>query len=158
MVVDIEIAEAFGIAGLFLCMAMSATGTAIGMMKAARAGVGVLSEEPRYFSSVLLLTFLPATQLLVYGSGFTLLVAGAFPEDLNLSQGVGLFALSAFVGVAQLFSAYGQGTVCADTIVMLPKTRGAALVRGLVLVAYLEFVGLLGLVFGYMFLSYALGG
>ncbi|MEM1927481.1 MAG: hypothetical protein QXS85_01900 [Acidilobaceae archaeon] len=155
MVLELELARAMGTAGLFLCLGLAAFGSAMGMMRAARAAIGVLSEEPRYFSLVSVLVFLPMTQTLVYGFGFFILANDilAKSENLTIPLGVGVGSLAAlFVGFAELSSAYAQGCVCADVIAMLPKTRGAILVRGLILAAYLEFIGLLGLALGYMLL------
>lgn len=155
-----QLAEALAIAGPFLALGLSAAGTATGMGKAASSAVGVVSAEPRYFTLALVMAFLPSTQTLVYGLGFAFLVYSqvlAAGGELSMLEGAGILSISVFVGLAELSSAYWQGVVCADTIAMLPRTRGAILSRGIVLAAYIEFVGLLGLVLGYLFVGLLAG-
>ena len=54
--------QAIGYFGLALCMIFCGLGSAYGLYKAGTAAAGVLSEDPKKFSKVMILVVLPATQ------------------------------------------------------------------------------------------------
>jgi len=144
-----------------LAEALAVVGTTLGIRRAASVGLSVIAEEPATRTSVLLLSFFPATQTLVYGFAFMYFMytqylpsalakyGGAIP----LTSAAAFLGVSLFVGLAQLFSAWMQGIVCSDAISLLVKTRGAIFSMGIILAAYEELFGMLGLVFGLMVVS-----
>jgi len=147
--------------GPALAEALAVAGTALGIRPAASVGLSVIAEEPAMRTSVLLFAFFPATQTLVYGFAFMYLMytqylPSAFAKyagNLPLTTAAAILGVSLFVGFAELFSAWMQGIVCADAISLLVKTRGAIFSMGVILAAYEELFGMLGLVFGLMAVS-----
>jgi V/A-type H+-transporting ATPase subunit K len=147
--------------GPAIAEALAVAGTALGIRPAASVGLSVIAEEPAMRTLVLLFTFLPATQTLVYGFAFmyfmyTLYLPSAFAKyagALPLTTAAAFLGISLFVGFAELFSAWMQGLVCADAISLLIKTRGTIFSMGIILAAYEELFGMLGLVFGLMAVS-----
>ena len=75
----------------------------------------------------------------------------------------GLFVAGGIIGlglvtmIAECFSAWGQGVTCATGISMLSKTKGQITSQTLVLAAYTEFTGILGMVFGIAITSLMIG-
>ena len=57
-----ENGQAFAYVGLALCAALCGVGSYIGLFKTGSAASGVLAEDPKKFSKVLILVVLPATQ------------------------------------------------------------------------------------------------
>ncbi len=144
-----------------LAEALAVIGTTLGIRKAASVGLSIISEEPATRTSVLLLSFFPATQTLVYGFAYMYFIysqhlpslLAKYGGEIPLTTAAAFLGISLFVGFAQLFSAWMQGTVCADAISLLVKTRGGILSMGIILAAYEELFGMLGLVFGLMAVS-----
>lgn len=142
-----------------LAEAMAVIGTTLGIQKAASAGLAIISEDPKMAARVYALSFLPATQTMVYGFGYLFLAysmlrmyvdaKGFVPTHIAL----GLLALSVFVGIAEYFSALKQGEVCADGVAQLTKTGGKIFPSTIVLAAYEELFGILGLAFGFLIAS-----
>lgn len=125
-------------------------GSSRGMQYAASVGASVLAEEPTQFRNVLILAALPMTQTF-YGliqmiyliSIYTPLKDGM----IELSKALALLGLG-FIGfMTEALSAWAQGAVCASGIAELPKTKGANLVSTIILAAYVELWGILGIVF-----------
>lgn len=66
---------------------------------------------------------------------------------IELSKALALLGLG-FIGfMTEALSAWAQGAVCASGIAELPKTKGANLVSTIILAAYVELWGILGIVF-----------
>jgi len=143
--------------GPALAEALAVIGTSLGTQRAASAGVSVIAEDPMQRVKVYMLAALPMTQTLVYGFIFMLLsyttylpqIASKYggAEAIPLNIGLAVLGISLFVGFAELFSAYGQGVVCRDGIVALIRTEGRILADAIVLAAYEEIFGMLGLIF-----------
>ncbi len=139
-----------------LAEALAVIGTTLGIRRAASVGLSIISEEPAMRASVLALSFLPATQTLVYGFVFAYFMysqhlpaaAAKYGGLVPATTALGFLGISLFVGFAEMFSAWAQGTVCADAVSLLVKTRGGIFSMGLILAAYEELFGMLGLVFG----------
>ncbi len=130
-------------------------GSSIGTGIAASAGPSVISEDPASFKQVLILAALPITQTF-YGLIFGLLtLTNVLPTLSNISWfkagaifGVGLFDMG-----AELFSAWYQGVICRSGILELPKAGGKILMPSLILASYVEMLGILGLVLGYLLVT-----
>ena len=145
--------------GPSLAEALAVAGTALGIRAAASVGLSVISDEPRMAGRVYALTFFPATQTLVYGFVYMYMMYNnlATLQNISIPTGATLLAISIFVGLAEMVSAWMQGKVCADGIALLIKTEGRIFGTAVILAAYEEFFGVLGLAFGYMMGSFALG-
>ncbi len=143
-----------------LAETLAAIGSTLGMMEVISSGIPVVSEEPGAKSKIFILAFMPMTQTLVYGFSYMFLVYAIILPSL-LEKYVGgipphiagaLFAISLFVGLAELLSAWKQGQACSQTAAHLIKTRGGIFGVGMILALYQEFIGVLGMVFGLVML------
>lgn len=142
---------------------LAAIGSTLGIQKVASIGTAVISEDPIQRGKVLALSFLPATQTMVYGFIYMFMAYSVYlPAILDKYKGLGtiplnigfaIIGVSLFVGFAEAFSAYTQGRVCADTAAQLIKTKGAIFGMGIVLAAYEELFGILGMIFGILMLG-----
>jgi len=142
-----------------LAEALAVIGTTLGIRAAASVGLSVISDEPRMAGRVYALAFFPATQTLVYGFVYMYMMYSSLAnlQNISTSTAAALLAISVFVGLAQMMSAWMQGKVCADGIAQLVKTEGRIFGSAIVLAAYEEMFGILGMVFGYLMGSLALG-
>ena len=144
-----------------LAEALAVIGTTLGIRRAASVGLSIISEEPAMRAPVLLLTFFPASQTLIYGFVFVYFMysqylpaaVGKYGGVLPATTALAFLGISLFVGFAELFSAWMQGVICADAISLLVKTRGGVFSMGLILAAYEELFGMLGLVYGFLMVS-----
>mgnify|MGYP001772706838 CR=1 FL=1 len=143
-----------------LAEGLASVGSTLGIYMAISAGIPVISEDPAQRGRIFALAFLPATQTLVYGFIYMLMSYSAFlPSMLKKYSSIpphiaaAVFGISIFVGLVELYSAYAQGKVCADGAAQLIKTRGAIFGPTIILAAYEELFGILGMVFGIMFMS-----
>ncbi|WP_052891599.1 ATPase [Thermosphaera aggregans] len=125
-------------------------GSSRGMWYAASVGASVLAEEPTQFRNVLTLAALPMTQTfygLIQMIYLILIYAPIRDGTVELSKALALLGLG-FVGfLAEAISAWAQGVVCASGIAELPRTKGASFVNTVILAAYVELWGILGIVF-----------
>lgn len=133
-----------------LGFAGGALGSSIGLLISTRAGVSMISEDPQQARNAILLAALPMTQTL-YGAIFAIYIATTVMPKvavLSVAAAVGILGLGFVTMVAECFSAWYQGVTCATGIAMLSKTKGQITASTLVLAAYTEFIGILGMVFG----------
>lgn len=72
-----------GILGLSLCMILCGAGSAFGLYKTGSAAAGVLSEDNKKFSKIIVLALLPATQG-IYGFVLAVMKIGAIAQGWNL--------------------------------------------------------------------------
>ena len=139
--------------GAALAVALSGTGSAIGVGLAGQAAAGVVSEEPDKFMKCLILQLLPATQG-IYGFivGFLTLIklnafngfimdSGAF---ISVSGGLGIFFACLPMALAGLFSAIHQGKVAVAGIALVAK-RPEESTKGVLITAMVETYALLAL-------------
>jgi V/A-type H+-transporting ATPase subunit K len=147
-----------------LAEALAAIGSTVGIYIAIAAGIPATAEDPSQRGRVMVLSFLPATQTMVYGFVYMFMMYSSilpslfrkYPE-LPLNIAGAILAISIFVGIAELVSAWMQGKVCADGAAQLVKTRGAIFGPTIILAAYEELFGILGMVFGYLMASIVAG-
>jgi len=137
--------------GPALALAGGFLGSALGTALAAMSGVSILAEDPKQFSKVLALAAMPMTQTF-YAFVFMFLVYTLkdIPTVVAADPGKGsiIFGIGLAVAAAEFASGWRQGAVVADAISFLIKTRGGIFVHGMILAAYEELFGILGLAFG----------
>ncbi len=139
--------------GAAFAVALSGTGSAIGVGLAGQAAAGVVSEEPDKFMKCLILQLLPATQG-IYGFivGFLTLIklnafngfimdSGAF---ISVSGGLGIFFACLPIAIGGLFSAIHQGKVAVAGIALVAK-RPEESTKGVLMTAMVETYALLAL-------------
>lgn len=101
--------------GLAICAAICGVGSAIGLYFTGSAAAGVLAEEPKKFSKVLILTVLPATQG-IYGFVFAIIGMGSVATG-----GAGLFVAAMVLAVTGFVSAILQGKTAVAGIYAIAK-------------------------------------
>lgn len=155
-----HVAEVLAYIGPGLAEALASIGTTVGIYEAVAAGMPAIAEDPGQRGRVFALAFLPATQTLVYGFVYMFLMYSTYLPALlkkypqiPLNIAAGIFGVSIFVGFVELFSAWMQGKVCAEGAAQLVRTRGAIFGSAIILAAYEEFFGILGMVFGILMVS-----
>ena len=109
--------QAIGIMGLAICMILSGAGSAIGLYKTGSAGV--LAEDGKKFSKVIVLALLPATQG-IYGFVLAVMKLGL------VANGWSLFMAMLAMGVNGLVSAYLQGKTAAACIYAVGKNAAGS--------------------------------
>jgi len=127
-----------------------AIGSTLGCLITCRAGVSMLSEDIKQARNVIILAALPITQTM-YGAIFAIFISTTvMPKAAVIKPmaAMGIFGVGIIAFILELFSAWWQGVVCAQAISLLSKTNGQITTSSLVLAAYLEFMGILGMVFG----------
>ena len=103
-----------GILGLSLCMILCGAGSAIGLYKTGSASAGVLAEDNKKFSKIIVLALLPATQG-IYGFVLAVMKIGA------IAQGWSLFGAMLGLGVTGMLSAILQGITASSCIYAIGK-------------------------------------
>lgn len=106
--------KAIGFFGLAICMILCGAGSALGLYKTGTAAAGVLSEDPKKFSKVMILVVLPATQGIY---GFVIAILGI---SAGLT-GWELFAKVFPMAVVGFISALFQGKTAANCIYAVSK-------------------------------------
>jgi len=145
------------VAGAAIVMAISGTGSSIGVAYAGQAAAGVLSEDPEKFGRMIPLIGIPGTQGF-YGflTGFLVLnklnLLSASIKTPTTSQGLQILAICAFVSVVECISAVWQGKVSVTSIYLVAK-RPEELGKAMVLPIFVEIYAVLGLVTGFLLLS-----
>lgn len=116
----------FAVLGAALAVGCSGVGSAKGVGLVGEAGAGLLTEEPKMFSKVLILQILPGTQGL-YGFIIALMMfnklglLGGDVAQLTSAQGLALLAASVPMALTGYFSAIYQGRVAASGISLIAK-------------------------------------
>ncbi|MCY0868438.1 MAG: ATPase [Desulfurococcus sp.] len=130
-------------------------GSNMGMKHSAGVGASVLAEDPTQFKNVLILAALPMTQTF-YGliqMIYILLVYLPGHPEIDLVKALALLGVTLAGFTTEWLSAWYQGIICARGIIELPRTKGKNLVSSIVLAAYVELWGILGIVFTILGLS-----
>ena len=106
--------------GLAICAAASGVGSAFGLFKSGSAAAGVLTEDAKKFSKVMVLVLLPATQG-IYGFVMALVGQGVAADVATLEQGWLVFAAAMPLAVTGLISAIYQGKTSVSCIYAVAK-------------------------------------
>jgi len=132
-------------------------GSTMGMKHAASVGASVLSEDPTQFKNVLILAALPMTQTfygLIQMIYISIIYIPGLPADaIGPMKVLTTFAIGLVGFLAEWLSAWYQGIICASGIAELPRAKGKNLSGSIMLAAYVELWGILGIVFTILGLS-----
>ena len=112
--------QAIAILGLAICAALCGVGSAIGLFKSGSAAAGVLAEDAKKFSKVMILVLLPATQG-IYGFVMALVGQGSLASIETVAQGWQLFASVMPLAITGLVSAIYQGKTSVSCIYAVAK-------------------------------------
>ena len=134
--------KVIGILGLSLCMILCGCGSAIGLYKTGSAAAGVLAEDNKKFSKIIVLALLPATQG-IYGFVLAVMKIGA------IAQGWNLFGAMIGLSVTGMLSAILQGITASSCIYAIGK-NSAGSGKYVLFPAMIEFYAILSLVLGIM--------
>ncbi|MDD5037711.1 MAG: hypothetical protein PHN78_00085 [Dehalococcoidales bacterium] len=132
-------------------------GSSLGALRGGQAGAATIAEDPKQFRSVIVLAAMPLTQTFYALIVLLIVLTSVVPKLPETGhQGWIVFAICLITAVAELHSAYFQGLVCTAAITMLPKSKGLVFTPGILMAAYLELGGIVGMVFAIM--SFAVMG
>lgn len=112
--------QAIAILGLAICAGLCGVGSAIGLFKTGSAAAGVLTEDAKKFSKVMILVLLPATQG-IYGFVMALVGQGAVTADMSVAAGWAVFASVMPLAITGLISAIFQGKTSVSCIYAVAK-------------------------------------
>ncbi len=148
-----EIGTILAIVGAALAVFMAGSGSAIGIGLAGQAANGLLSEDPKKFGSLLILTALPGTQG-IYGFLVGVLVITKLGSAGAITTGQGWQILAAClpIAVTGLISGIHQGKVSAAGVGVAAKQPGDFF-KAVVMSALVETYAVLGLLISILFLT-----
>ena len=136
--------QVIAILSLALTAALCRVGSALGLFKTGSAAAGVLSEDPKKFSKVLVLVVLPATQG-IYGFVFGIIGLGSVTATMTVAAGLKVLMASLPMMVTGLITAIFQGltsVACINTIAKQDSLSG----KLILFPAMVETYAILGLV------------
>ena len=137
--------EALATLGFALCAGLCGAGSAIGLMFTGSAAAGVLAEEPKKFSKVLILVVLPATQG-IYGFVLAIMGMGQIPLiSGDAMMGAKLFASAMPLAITGLISGIFQGKTAVGGIYAVAKNESLS-GKLILFPAMVETYAILGLV------------
>jgi len=139
------------ILGAVLGEILAMFGSSVGVLKTGEAGSATLAEDPKQFRNVITLAAMPLTQtfyMMIVLVTVLALVLPKLPE--TGTTGWWVFGICMMTGLAELHSAYFQARVCVSAIAMLPKSKGFLFTPGILMAAYCELEGIVGMVFAIM--------
>lgn len=108
------------IIGIALCVFACGCGSAIGLYLTGQAGAGVLAEDSKKFSKVLVLVVLPATNG-IYGFVIAILAQGYLPAITTIEQGWSLFGALMPLTVVGFIAAIFQAKCAVASIYSVAK-------------------------------------
>lgn len=122
---------------------LAGIGSAIGVGIAGQAAAGVLAEDPKKFGKTLILQAIPGTQG-IYGLLMAFLIfikvgllGGTGMLDLNMAQGLYVFASGLPIGLIGLWSGIAQGKAAAAGVMLMGK-RADQMAKGIIYAAMVE--------------------
>lgn len=144
---------ALAILGLAICAGLCGIGSAIGLYYTGSAASGVLAEEPKKFSKVLILVVLPATQG-IYGFVFAIIGMGSVQAGMDPLVAAKVFASAMPLAFAGLISAIFQGKTAQAGIYAVGKNESLS-GKLILFPAMVETYAILGLVVSILLLGAA---
>jgi V/A-type H+/Na+-transporting ATPase subunit K len=149
---DVINAQLLAVVGACIMEIAAMLGSSSGCLKTGIAGAASLSEDLGQFKNILILAAAPLTQtfyaLIVLVTTFSVILPKL--ASAPVSTGWWVLAVCMITGAAELHSAYFQGLVCTAGISLLPKSKGTVFTGVLLMAAYLELEGVVGMVFAIM--------
>jgi len=133
-----------GILGLSLCMILCGAGSAIGLYKTGSASAGVLAEDNKKFSKIIVLALLPATQG-IYGFVIGIIGIG------NIDAGLNLLAATLPMTIVGFATAIFQGLTSVSAILAVAKSDSVG-AKMMLFPAMVETYAILSLVISIMLL------
>ena len=106
--------------GIALCVILCGLGSALGLYKTGTAAAGVLSEDPKKFSKVMVLVVLPATQG-IYGFVMAILASSSVADIATAAAGWAIFAKVMPIAIVGLISAIFHGQTAVNCIYAVAK-------------------------------------
>lgn len=106
--------------GLAICAGLCGVGSAIGLWFTGSAAAGVLAEDNKKFSKVLILVVLPATQG-IYGFVFAIIGMGSISMGMDPMAASKLFAAAMALAITGLVSGIFQGKTAVAGIYAIAK-------------------------------------
>jgi V/A-type H+-transporting ATPase subunit K len=154
-VFDFVNAQLLAVVGACLMEIMAMFGSSSGCLKTGNAGAASLAEDLGQFKNILILAAAPLTQtfyaMIVLVTVFSVVVPKL--ATAPLATGWWVFAICMITAAAEWHSAYFQGLVCVAGITFLPQSKGSVFTGVLLMAAYLELEGVIGMVFAIMSFS-----
>lgn len=143
--------EALAVLGLAICAGLCGAGSAIGLYFTGSAASGVLAEDPKKFSKVLILVVLPATQG-IYGFVFAILGLSAITSGMDPVAGAKIFGAAMPLAITGLISGIAQGKTAVGGIYAVAKNESLS-GKLILFPAMVETYAILGLVVSILLLS-----
>jgi V/A-type H+-transporting ATPase subunit K len=145
------------LAGAAIVMAISGTGSAIGVALVGQAAGGVMSEDPEKFGKMIPLIGIPGTQ-----GFYGFLIGFLVLNKLNLlagnikiptfNQGMQIFSICLLASIVECISAIWQGKVSVASVYLVAKKPEEA-GKALVLPIFVEIYAILGLAAAFLLLQ-----
>ena len=136
--------QTIAIIGFALCAGLCGVGSAIGLFQTGSAAAGVLAEDSKKFSKVLILVVLPATQG-IYGFVLAILGMGSITAEMTAAQGFAMFGAALPLAITGLISAIYQGKTAVGGIYAIAKNESLS-GKLILFPAMVETYAILGLV------------
>lgn len=114
--------QAIATLGLALCAGLCGVGSAIGLFKTGSAAAGVLAEDAKKFSKIMVLVLLPATQG-IYGFVMALVGQGNVVATMTVGAGWAVFAAAMPLAITGLVSGIFQGKTATSCIYAVGKNE-----------------------------------
>lgn len=130
--------------GLALCAGLCGFGSSLGLYYTGSAAAGVLAEEPKKFSKMLVLVVLPATQGL-YGFVFAIIGMSGITPDMTTLEGARLFGAAMALAISGCLSGILQGKTAVAGIYAVAKNESLS-GKLILFPAMVETYAILGLV------------
>ena len=130
--------------GLALCAGLCGFGSSLGLYYTGSAAAGVLAEEPKKFSKMLVLVVLPATQG-IYGFVFAIIGMSGITPDMTALEGARLFGAAMALAISGCLSGILQGKTAVAGIYAVAKNESLS-GKLILFPAMVETYAILGLV------------
>ena len=136
--------QTIAIIGFALCAGLCGVGSALGLFQTGSAASGVLAEDSKKFSKVLILVVLPATQG-IYGFVLAILGMGSVVDGMTLAAGWKIFGAALPLAITGLISGIFQGRTAVGGIYAIAKNESLS-GKLILFPAMVETYAILGLV------------
>ncbi len=114
--------QTIALIGLALCVILCGGGSAVALWRTGCASAGVLAEDGKKFSKVLVLAVLPATQG-IYGFVLAILKSSAITAEMSVAAGWNLFFAVLPLTIVGFVSAIFQGLTSVSGILAISKNE-----------------------------------